>query len=320
MGGIMRQLFCALGIALAISISLAAQNSPSPPQSARQALIEMFLGKGENDFEKHLPDIARKALIHKSESPESSIVLRISAIGRSMAAQGQQIETFDTGPNILVSEQPDQHERIEVAVEHDSLMGEQDEIELSIHGYKDGQEESLPVIPRLIFTLKQEKDVWRLTEVTVAGHIPLTDPDYLKLLRKQQDKANEQMAQMRMNMIVAGEKAYSAAHPEIGYACALSSLVPKITESAPEGGAFFDPGQGNEEWTGYRFTLSGCGGTPSSKFRLTAVPIDSEAKEKTFCADESGNVKFVTGSKPSTCFSSGQDVNPSSPQTSSEVD
>lgn len=305
----MRQALCVLAITLA-GTALTAQNLQTPPpQSARQALIEMFLGKGENDLAKHLPDITRKALIRKDESPESSIVLRIAAIGRSMAAQGRTVETFDTGPNILVTEEPD-HERVEIAVEHDSLMGDQDEVELSVHGYKDGQEEHLPVIPRLIFTLQQEKDVWRLTEITVAGHIPLTDPDYLKGLRKQQDETNEQMAQMRMNMIVNQQKAYSAARPEIGYACTLSSLVPEKTDStAGEGGATFDPGQGSEQWNGYRFTLNGCGGTPSSKYRLAAVPIDSDSTGKTFCADESGKVKFVTSGKPSTCFSSGQELN-----------
>ena len=305
----MRQALSALALTLA-GTSLTAQNLQTPPpQSARQALIEMFLGKGENDLAKHLPDITRKALLRKDESPESSIVLRIAAAGRSMAAQGRTVETFDTGPNILVTEQSD-NERVEVAVEHDSLMGDQDEIELSIHGYKDGQEEHLPVIPRLIFTLQQEKDVWRLTEITVAGHIPLTDPDYLKGLRKQQDEANEQMAQMRMNMIVNGQKAYSAAHPEIGYACALPSLVPQKTDStAGEAGATFDPGHGSEGWNGYRFTLNGCGGTPSSKYRLAAVPIDSDSTGKTFCADESGKIKFVTSGKPSSCFSSGQELN-----------
>ena len=305
----MRQALSALALTLA-GTSLTAQNLQTPPpQSARQALIEMFLGKGENDLAKHLPDITRKALIRKDESPESSIVLRIAAAVRSMAAQGRTVETFDTGPNILVTEQSD-NERVEVAVERDSLMGDQDEIELSIHGYKDGQEEHLPVIPRLIFTLQQEKDVWRLTEITVAGHIPLTNPDYLKGLRKQQDEANEQMAQMRMNMIVNGQKAYSAAHPEIGYACALPSLVPQKTDStAGEAGATFDPGQGSEGWNGYRFTLNGCGGTPSSKYRLAAVPIDSDSTGKTFCADESGKIKFVTSGKPSSCFSSGQELN-----------
>jgi hypothetical protein len=306
----MRQALCALALTLA-GTPLTAQNQQTPPpQSARQALIEMFLGKGENDLAKHLTDITRKALIRKDESPESSIVLRIAAAGRSMATQGRTVETFDTGPNILVTEEAD-HERVEVAVEHDSLMGDQDEIELSIHGYKDGQEENLPVIPRLIFTMKQENDVWQLTEITVAGHIPLTDPDYLKGLRKQQDAANEQMAQMRMNMIVNGQKAYTAAHPEIGYACALSSLVPQKTEStdAERTPTSFDPGQGSEEWNGYRFTLNGCGGTPASKYRLAAVPIDSDSTGKTFCADESGKIRFVTSGKPSTCFSGGQELN-----------
>jgi hypothetical protein len=315
----MRQVLCALAVTLA-SISVAAQNQQTaPPQSARQALIEMFLGKGENDFAKHLPDIARKALIRKDETAESSIVLRISAIGRSLATQ-RRIETFDSGPNNLISEQPDQHERLEVAVEHDSLMGEQDEIELSIHSYKDGQEELMPVIPRLIFTLNQEKDVWRLTEITVAGHIPLTDPDYLKVLRKQQDETNEQMAQMRIRSIVAGEKAYSAAHPEIGYVCALSSLAAQKVEGGPEGGGWAEPGQGNPEWNGYRFTLTGCGGAPSSKYRLTAVPADSESQAKTFCVDESGSMKFLTGGKSSSCFSSGQEVNPSPPSTSPQLE
>src|SRR5579864_4918091 len=250
--GSMRHALSALALTLAATSLTAQTLQTPPPQSARQALIEMFLGKGENDLAKHLPDITRKTLVRKDESPESSIVLRIAAAGRSMAAQGRTVQTFDTGPNILVIEQPD-HERIEVTVEHDSLMGDQDEIELSIYDYKDGQEENLPVIPRLIFTMKQEKDVWQLTEITVAGHIPLTDPDYLKGLRKQQDEANEQMAQMRMNMIVNGQKAYSAAHPEIGYACALPSLIPQKTEStAGEAGATFDPGQGSEEWNGYR--------------------------------------------------------------------
>ena len=97
----MRQVLCALALTLAATSLTAQTLQTPPPQSARQALIEMFLGKGENDLAKHLPDITRKALIHKDESPESSIVLRIAAAGRSMAAQGRTVETFDTGPNIL---------------------------------------------------------------------------------------------------------------------------------------------------------------------------------------------------------------------------
>lgn len=302
----MSRMWMALTAMIVALAPLRAQTTSPPQQSARQALIEMFLSKNPADFAKHLPDAARQALIHKSETPDTSIVLRIASLGRTLTGQGEHIETFDVGPNILVSEQPD-HERFEVAVEHDSLMGEQNEIELSIHIYKNGQEQSIPVVPRLIFTLTQEGEIWRLTEVTVAAHIPLTDPDYLKGLRKQQDEANENAAQMRVNMIVATQPGYAVQHPETGYSCTISNLIPQSAEpSAPEGSTSPDSAAGAEESNGYRFTLSGCSGAPARKYRLTAVPIDPDSEGKTFCADESGTVKFVTGGKPSACFSSGQ--------------
>jgi hypothetical protein len=320
----MTQIWLASLLTVAGSISLTAQTpsqtaTPPPPQSARQALIEMFMGKGENDFAKHLPDAARQSLIHKGETPETSNVLRISMIGRQMVAQGEHVETFDVGPNILVSDQDNGHERIEVAVEHDSLLGEDEEIELSVHAYKDGQLEPLPVVPRLIFTFKQEKEIWRLTEITVAAHLPLTDPDYLKGLRKQQDQANESSAQTRVTMIAAAETGYAVKHPESGYTCTLSTLFARDPAAASEpGGGYFDPGQGNEEWNGYRFALAGCDGVPALKYRLTAVPVDPDASVRTFCSDESGTAKFVTTGKSTSCFSRGQAVNTPAPATYSE--
>lgn len=320
----MRRIWLLVVVALAGSTLLRAQTSANPaappPQSARQALIEMFMGKGADDFSKHLPEEARQVLIHKGETPETSVVLRISTIGRQMVAQGEHVETFDVGPNLLLSEQRQGRERIEVVVEHDSLIGEEDEIELSIRSWKDGQLESLPVVPRLIFTLRQEKEIWRLTEVTVAAHVPLTDPDYLKGLRKQQNDANEAQAQSRVSIIAAAETGYVAKHADRGYACTLATLFAQDPEAAAqgEGGGFFDPGQGNEEWNGYRFTLTGCDGTPAAKYRVTAAPTDPDSGMKTFCADESGTLKFVTSGKSSSCFSRGQIVNNGAPATFSE--
>lgn len=310
----MRRVGFALVVALT-TISMHAQSSAPasnvPPQSARQALLEMFMGKGADDFTKHLPDEARQELIHKGEVPETSVVLRISTIGRQMVGQGEHVETFDAGPNILVSEQNGGREKVEVAVEHDSLIGEADEIELAIHVWKDGQLEALPVVPRLTFTLKQENEIWKLTEVTVAAHIPLTDPDYLKGLRKQQNEANESKAKNRMIVIAAAETRYAAQHPEHGYTCTLAGLFAQDPEATAEGesGVVYDPGQGNGEWNGYRFTLAGCSGTPSSKYRVTAEPSQPDSDMKTFCADETGTMKFVAGGKASSCSSRGQVVN-----------
>jgi hypothetical protein len=311
-----------LFVAVSGCISLLAQTpapTPPPPQSARQALLEMFLGKGENDFTKHLPEAAHQALIHKGDSPETNVVLKISTIGRQITAQGEHFETFETGPNLLVTEQNNGHEKYEIAVEHDALLGEDDEIELSVHYYKDGQLQSLPVVPRIIFTLRQEKEIWRLTEVTAAVHAPLTDPDYLKGLRKDQNESNETAAQNRLVTISTAETNYAARHPDRGYACTLATLfAPEPGANPGEGNFVYDPGQSAEEWSGYRFSFTGCDGAPAAKYRITAAPLESDQGLKTFCADEAGAFKFVTTGKSSSCISRGQPVNPPSAPAFSE--
>lgn len=311
----MRQTWLVLWLAIAPAISLSAQTAAPtsgqtatqpPPQSARQALIEMFLGKGDKAFEKHLPEAARQALIHKGETADTSVVLKISTIGREMMAQGAHVETFDVGPTLLISAQNNGDERIEVAVEHDSLLDEEDEIELSIDYYKDGQLQTLPVVPRLTFTFKQEKEIWRLTDLTAAAHVPLTDPDYLKELRREQNEANENAARNRVAGIASAEANYAAEHPDLGYACSMDTLFPQAP--AEQGAPSSPTDDTNDAGNGYRFALSGCTGTPALKFRVTAVPTDSDADLKTFCADESGILKFVTGGRSSSCFSLGEPV------------
>jgi hypothetical protein len=78
----MRPICLILLAALAINFSLEAQ-TPLPaqaPQTARQALIEMFFGKSADDFAKHLPASSLPSLIREDESPETSIVQRISTL------------------------------------------------------------------------------------------------------------------------------------------------------------------------------------------------------------------------------------------------
>jgi hypothetical protein len=312
---VMRQACISLFFLLAGTLASGGQTQP-PPQTARQALIEMFLGKGDDAFEKHLPEVAHRALIRKGDSPANSTVQRIAMIGRQITQQGFHVETFDEGSMLLVSEQNDRRERVEVMVEHDSFMGEEEELEVSVHNYRNGEPEFLPVVPRLIFSMKQEKEVWRLNEVTVALHAPLTDPDYLKGLRKEQDEANESMASGRVGMIASAEARYAAAHPEHGYTCNLAELFGK--EEPSEGGsdaadqapAAYDLSLAGNEFAGYRLALSGCNGSPASKYQITAAPIESDSEMKIFCADQSGYLRFTIGGKPSACFSQGQAVNP----------
>jgi hypothetical protein len=292
------------------------QTSPEPPQTPRQALIEMFMSKSPGAFVKHLPKAASQALIRKSDNPETSLVQKISTIGQQMTAQGH-VETFDVGPALLVLEQDEGKEKVktEVMVERDNLMGENDEIEVSIHVYRDGQPEFLPVVPRLIFSMTQEKEIWCLTEATLAAHIPLTDPDYLKGVRKKEDETSESMASARVSMIAVAEAGYASTHPGHGYSCNLAELFGK----GEMGGADGQPFAGNES-SGYHFSLAGCDGNPASKFQITAVPLESDSGMKAFCADESGTVRFDASGKGTACLSRGQVLNQGTTSFSGQVD
>ena len=311
----MRHIGIALLAIVAVGCPVIAQDQKPPEQSARQALIEMFMGKGPDDFAKHLPEAARAVLLHKGETPETSYLLKISSAVRGLAQQGEKVETFDDGPNILATENTNIHERVEVAVEHDSFSGEEDEIELSVHVFKNDEPEFIPVIPRLIFTMKQENEIWRVTELTLAAHVPLEDADYLKGLRKEQNAANESAAQMRVTMLVQTETAYSTNHAETGYVCQIGDLFP-----SPEASSYLFT---KDESNGYRFTLSGCEGKPAKSYRLTAAPIDPDSDMKTFCVDETGTLKSAEAADSSSCFSDGKIVNelkapPSEPSAPAE--
>ncbi|HLV86709.1 MAG TPA: hypothetical protein VKV39_07005 [Candidatus Sulfotelmatobacter sp.] len=271
-------------------------------QTARHALIEMFLGTSPNDFAKHLPEDARRTLIRKGDTAESSLVLRIAEIARRISSQGAHRETFDIGPNILVADDRNGHDKLEVAVEHDSLLGDSEEIELSIHLYRDGEPKALPVNPRLLFTLQQEKEMWRLVELTVAAHIPLTDPDYLKFLGAQQDELSESAARKRLAMIAGAENRYAAAHADKGYTCSM----PELHASSPQDGSAYSAGQSHEESSSYHFSITGCEGVPALGYRILAVPVDPDSEMKTFCTDQTGILKFAEGTAAS-CFSQGKD-------------
>lgn len=181
----MRQFCFILLLLSAACTSSGAQTQPLAPQTARQALLEMFTGNG-GGFEKHLPEVARHTLIRKGDTITASIMEKLASIGRELPGGGD-IQTFDVGPLLIVKADKAGHEKLEIVLERDSLLGEEDIIELSIRSYKEGQMEALPVVPRFVFSMAEEKDVWRLKEVTAEIHVPLSDQDYLDGLRKEQN-------------------------------------------------------------------------------------------------------------------------------------
>ncbi|HEY7616275.1 MAG TPA: hypothetical protein VH744_05685, partial [Terriglobales bacterium] len=270
------------------------QTPPPPPQTARQALLEMFMGAGANAFGKHLPESAQRFSSDDGSGLQIDMLQRISSMGRELASHGDKLETFEDGPMLAVVEEAAGERRLEVVVERDNSQGDGEEIELSVNWYENGQPKPLPVIPRIVFSMKEERRVWRVSEVTVSLRVPLSDPEYLKGLLKNQSGRAESSALANLRTINTAEVTYAATYPERGFTCQLADLGPSDSseEPAEDHAMLIDPILASGAKGGYLFAISGCDGSPVSSFQVTAVPSESDLDMPAFCADESGVVRY----------------------------
>jgi TonB family protein len=296
-GGPMRRFFAWLLPVLLFS-SLHAQTTQAP-QTARQALIEMFFGSAPNHMEKHLPNTTRNAFKRMSGPGGVNMLDEFSAFANMAKAGGVKLETFDTGPTLLQVEETNQSEKTEITVESDNLTGDEDEIEVTLHVTKEGNEQSLPFIPLFTFIMKTEADVWRLNEIRAEVRVPLADPDFLKNIERENGKQNEQGAQTAMRIIIGEETAYHSSHGT--YECSLAGLIGKAQGSM--NGPFADLATGKH--SGYVYAISGC---DSAQYKLVAEPEINDSGQRAFCSDESGGMRSASDGKATTCLSSGEAV------------
>ena len=292
----MRRLFAWL-LPLLLFSSLHAQTTQAP-QTARQALIEMFFGTPQH-LEKHLPSTTRSALKRMSGPGGVNMLDEFSAFANMAKAGGVKLETFDTGPTLLQVEDPNQSEKTEITIEGDNLSGDEDEIQVSLHVTKEGNEQSLPFIPLFTFIMKTEADVWRLNEIRAEVRIPLADPDFLKNIERENGKQNEQGAQTAMRILIGEETAYHSSHGT--YECSLAGLIGK--GQGWINGPFADLATGKH--SGYVYAISGC---DSAQYKLVAEPEINDSGQRAFCSDESGAMRSASDGKATTCLSNGEMV------------
>ena len=282
-----------------------------PPQSPRQALLEMFFGSAPNHLEKHLPEITRKAFKQLDSGTGPGFLSQFSMIAAQARAGGSNFQTFETGPVLLVSEEPESRQKFEVMVEQDNLVGDENQIDLSFHMYRNGVRETLPVIPRLTFLMKTEKDVWKLDEIALSVRMPLADPEFLKGfvrdLKKNRQESNQMMATVSIRSINAAENTYRTEHSERGYTCSLAALTNSTPEAAPENNrAFIDGELASGKKGGYIFAVTGC---DALHYRVAAEPAMAAAGQRAYCSDESGEIRFSADGKATTCLSRGRSLN-----------
>ena len=298
------------------------------PQTARQALIEMFFSKTPGTLIKHLPMATRTAL---EKSGALTSLQQYATMASQLQTQGQNVQTFETGSVLLSGENPQTGEKVEITVENDTLRGEQDDIEVSFQMYKNGVAKKGPFMPQITFSMRQEGQVWTLNEISVTLHLPLADPDFLKTITEKmtpqagtaratgtfaprsevsvQAGGSDAMVIAAMRTILTAEVTYATSYPMIGYSCTLSDLDGFGGGTPNEHQAMLiNSGLASGKRYGFVFALSGCGGTPANSFHLTAAPNGNSYGRKVFCADQSGVIRSSSDGNPATCMASGTPV------------
>lgn len=331
--------------ALATAAAASQSTEVHAPQTARQALMEMFSLKTSGTFVKHLPAATVSAL---EKSGALKTLQQYSLLTSQFHSTGNSLETFDAGSVLLASTDPKTNQKVEVVVEKDSLQGDDDNIELSFRTYKNQQLQRTPFMPRITFAMKMESGVWKLNEILVSVRVPLSDPDFLKsitdgiksrtatppqpqiqLTQNQFTQAQpfpsqpapnqpgqsqpailnrgfDNSIQAAMRSILTAEIAYSATYRSVGYTCTLSDLDGFGGGEPNEHQAMLIPsGLASGKKFGYDFTISGCMGRPATSFQLVAAPRGNNFGRRAFCADQSGAIRYSSDGNPATCLASG---------------
>ncbi|HEV2402331.1 MAG TPA: hypothetical protein VGS27_35710 [Candidatus Sulfotelmatobacter sp.] len=294
------------------------------PQTARQALLEMFFSKTPGTLVKHLPAVTLAAL---EKSGATAGLQQYSSFASLLQTQGTHFETFETGSVLLSGEDSKNGTKFEITVENDALRGDEDDIELSFQTYKDGQAQRTPFMPRLTFLMKQEERIWKLNEIAVTIKVPLTDPDFLKAItEKMKPQVNvtttlapqtqaatsiagsDAQVLAAMRQILAAETTYAATYPRVGYTCTLSDLDGFGGGEPNEHQAMLiNSGLASGKRYGFVFTLSGCSGAPAASFHLSAANGNTFGR-KAFCADQAGVIRTASDGNPASCASGGAAV------------
>jgi hypothetical protein len=292
-------------LALAQTPTLANQ---AAQQSARQALLEMVLTRYPAPFFAHLPEAAKKL----AKADVTILPLQeISQAVDSLQWPGRTLETFDTGPILLRSKDSYSHKLMEVSVESESDGLDEDQLQLSLHVYREGKPHPLAFIPTAAVTMKLENDVWRLDDIAVSLRLPLGDQEFLDSLtpdRRPSEVAElEATALNHLRTLNTVEGSYAALSPEHGFACTLAELGGH-DEPNPSAAGLIDSELASGRLDGYIFSIEVCSGTPVNAFSITAVPENRQTGLRAFCSDESGTIRFSEDGNGYTCLNEGEPV------------
>ena len=144
-------------------------------QTPRQALMEMLSGNPDK-LNRHLTQPVQeqfKALLRNAPSGTPN---PIQAVAVALVSNGKQSDAFDIGPILFSINNPETNQRVELHLDSDEFRGEEDEMEISVHSFRAGVEERMPVRMRFLLSMKLQQEIWRLDAITVSAKLPIGDP------------------------------------------------------------------------------------------------------------------------------------------------
>lgn len=331
----MRKGIVCLTLLILLTSHSRAEETSTPPQNARQALIEMLFSKTNGTFWKHLPEATRAAL----EKSGAVAAFHQYSMMATQVQSSQKIQTFETGAVMVAGEDPKTGNKFEMIVERDTLHSDRDDIEVSFKTYKDGQPQRTPFMPNVTFSMKKEAQLWTLNEVSITIHLPLADPDMLKAITEKMkpemhvqtaldsgapmqtprpvltagnvaaDPNSDTLVMNAMRTIITAENTYAGTYADVGYTCTLSNLDGFGSgDPGPQQAMLISSSLAGGRRYGYIFTLSGCIGVPAGKFLLIAIPNEPGLGRKVFCADASGAIRSTDESNANSCFTKGTPI------------
>lgn len=294
------------------------QTPPAPPQSPRQALIEIANGQ----VEKHLT-VEVQQLLKQPENKQALVTLGFaSSLKREL---GQDVQLFESGPVLLSINDAKEHRKIEVQVNNDDMSGDQDVLELSIHSFRDGveqDEEWQTFLSHFTVTMVRQQTIWRLSKIGIGVELAVGDPEFLKKTYLKSingggmgatgagldvhttDTAGEkpQHREMKPNLLLfmmgIAEQSYARQHPDIGFTCSLVELKEGSNVD-------LNPQIVTGSYNGYKISLTGCQGKPAGSFTIVMEPV-AGTTGKAYCLDATQNRRVADNGNGATCLSSGR--------------
>ena len=302
------------------------------PQSPRQALLELIKPSSPAMIDKHTPDVLLQAMAklppeQRQKQQQTMVFISLMA---SMA--GNSFQTFETGPVLALIQNPKDNTKVEVTVERDDLAGDTDAMEFGIHVTKDGKLQPMPMDPRILVQMKNEKGVWKLASIGASASIRLDDPKVAELIVKGiQERLAQNAAAANSNskngtapITIVGDNAgtnaiaslrslskaeatYATTYPQAGYTCRLSDLGGSLNGKGPDerGAQLINPALEAGVRYGYRFTLSAC---TANGYKIAATPTATGLGRRTYCTDQGAVVRSVP-ENGADCWTNGRPVN-----------